>query len=287
VAAAARYGVGETVLRYVDDTRTVTVPGEGTEPRTIPTVIRYPVSAPGAVDVRGAQPAPGRFPLVVFAHGFAVTPGTYVALMRAWVQAGYVVAAPFFPLTNADAPGGPNESDLVNQPGDMSLVITRVLADSADGRGVLRGLVNPSRIAVAGHSDGASTALDTADDHVAPDRRVDAAIILSGADMPGMDSFPFAVGSPPVLAVQGTADTSNEPAATYRWFRLARPPKFLLTLVGAGHLWPYRTQPRLGIVERETIAFLDRYLRHLPGSRARMWAAGNVSGLARLTTHAP
>jgi dienelactone hydrolase len=286
-AAAGPYGVGEIVVRYVDDTRTVDWPGEGDVPRTIPTVIRYPVSAPGALDVWGAQPASGPFPLVVFAHGFAVTPGTYQALMRAWVQAGYIVAAPFFPLTNANAPGGPDESDLVNQPGDMSLVITRVLAASAQGHGVLAGLVNPSRIAVAGQSDGASTALDTADDHRAPDRRVDAAVILSGADLPGMDSFPFAVGSPPVLAVQGTADKSNLPVSTYRWFRLARSPKFLLTLVGAGHLSPYRTQPQLGIVQRETIAFLDRYLRHLPGARARMWAAGNVSRLARLTTHAP
>lgn len=286
-AASVRYGVGEIVVKYTDPHRTVWLPGNGHVRRTISTVIRYPTRAVGALDVRGAPPAPGPFPLIVFAHGFAVTPGTYRALLRAWVQAGYMVAAPLFPLTNAHAPGGPDESDLVNQPGDMRLVITRVLRDSAQRRGVLAHLVNPLRIAVAGQSDGGSTALDTADDHAARDRRVDAAIILSGAEMPGADSFPFAVGSPPVLAVQGSADTSNAPQSTYRWFALARPPKFLLTLLGAGHLHPYISQPQLGIVERETIAFLDRYLRHRPGARARMWDAGNVSGLAALFTRVP
>src|SRR5947209_4276972 len=274
--AAARYGVGELVARYIDHSRTVFLPGIGRVPRPLPTVIRYPVTPPGAVDVRGAAPAAGRFPLVVFAHGFAATPALYAALLRTWVRAGYVVAAPFFALTNAAAPGGPDESDLVNQPADMSVVITRVLAASARGHGRLRGVVNGAQIAVAGQSDGGSTALDSADDRVAPDRRVDAAIVLSGAEMPGRDSFPFPVGGPPLLAVQGTADTSNAPASTYHYFGLARPPKFLLRLFGAGHLTPYVSQPQLGIVERETLAFLDRYLTHRRGARARMWADGDA-----------
>jgi fermentation-respiration switch protein FrsA (DUF1100 family) len=103
--------------------------------------------------------------------------------------------------------------------------------------------------------------------------------------MPGRDSYLFAVGSPPLLAVQGTADTSNAPASTDRYFRLARPPKFLLHLLGAGHLRPYISQPQLGIVERETIAFLDRYLKHRRGARRRMWTVGSVRGLAVLSTH--
>jgi hypothetical protein len=61
---------------------------------------------------------------VIFGHGFAVTPGIYTPLLQYWARAGYVVAAPIFPLGNANAPGGPNESDLVNQPRDMSFVIT-------------------------------------------------------------------------------------------------------------------------------------------------------------------
>ena len=285
----APYGVGEIVVTYTDHTRTVVIPGRGRVPRTLATVIRYPIAGlPTATDVRGAAPASGRFPLIVFAHGFAVTPAIYAPLMRAWVRAGYVVAAPFFPLTRAGAPGGPDESDLVNQPGDMRFVISSVLAGAQRAHGLLFGLVDPSAIAVAGQSDGGSTALDAAYDRVARDRRIDAAVILSGAEMPGLDSFPFAAGSPPLLAVQGTADATNAPESTYRYFRLARAPKFLLRMLGVGHLGAYTTQqPQLSIVEHETVAFLDRYLKHLPGARARMWAAGAVARLALLTTHAP
>ena len=285
--APSNYGVGEIVVRYVDHSRTV-VFGQGKAvPRPLPTVIRYPIAASG-VDVRGAPPAHGAFPLIVFAHGFAATPGIYAALLRAWVRAGYVVAAPFFPLTNAGTPGGPDESDIVNQPRDVSFVITRILAASASEHGPLAGLVDPRRVAVAGQSDGGSTALDTAYDHAHRDRRLDAAIVLSGAEWPGRDSVAFAPRSPPLLAVQGTADSSNFPTSTYRYFHLARPPKFLLSLFGAGHLAPYTTeQPQLGIVERETIAFLDRYLKHLSGAARRMWSAGDVPGVAALATHAP
>ena len=288
-AAPAAYGVGEIVVTYTDPTRTVVIPGLGRAPRTLATAIRYPIAGPtSATDVRGAMPVSGRFPLVVFAHGFAVTPAIYAPLMRAWVRAGYIVAAPFFPLTRAGAPGGPDESDLINQPGDMRLVITSVLAASGHRSGVLAGLVNPSAIAVAGQSDGGSTALDAAYDRAARDPRIDAAVILSGADMPGLDSFPFAAGTPPLLAVQGTADPINAPESTYRYFRLARAPKFLLRMLGVGHLGAYTAQqPQLSIVERETVAFLDRYLKHLRGARARMWAAGDVARLAVLSTHAP
>ena len=83
-------------------------------------------------------PAPGPFPLIVFGHGFAVTPAPYAALLRAWARAGYVVAAPVFPLGNANAPGGPNERDLVNQPRDMSFVITRIWRPAAARSGSSR-----------------------------------------------------------------------------------------------------------------------------------------------------
>ena len=123
--------------------------------------------------------------------------------------AGYVVAAPVFPLENAAAPGGPNESDLINQPKDMSFVITRLLALNARRETVL-GKIDSSRIAVAGHSDGAETALAVAYDRRFRDPRVRAAIVLSGAALPGMGAFP--PSGPPLLAVQGTADPINAPS---------------------------------------------------------------------------
>ncbi len=259
--------------------------------RTLVTVIRYPaMGSPSRVDVRHARPAiaHGPFPLIVFAHGFDITPGPYRRLLQAWARAGYVVAAPIFPLTNANAPGGPQESDLVNQPRDMSFVISRMLGESAAPHGVLAGLISRRSVAVSGQSDGGSTALAVAYNSNFVDHRIRAAVILSGAEIPGVGGYNFPAPAPPLLAVQGTADTSNAPASTYGYFHLAPRPKFLLSLLGAGHLGPYTDeQPQLGIVQRETTAFLDRYLKHRHGSRARMWKVGDVPGAAQLGIHAP
>ena len=131
------------------------------------TLVLYPAQGrASAQDVLNAPPArdAGPYPLVVFGHGFAVTPGLYIPLLRAWARAGYVVAAPVFPLENANAPGGPNESDLPNQPADMSLVISRMRAAARATSGPLSRLVAPREIAVTGQSDGGDTALAVAYD---------------------------------------------------------------------------------------------------------------------------
>ncbi len=281
------FAVGEVVLTFTDNSRRVTSPGRGRVPRRLETVIRYPaLGDPSHIDIRGAPPASvdGPFPLIVFAHGFRATPDTYSRLLRAWARAGYVVAAPIFPLTNARAPGGANESDLVNQPKDMSFVISRMLVRNATGHGVLSGLIDPNQIAVAGHSDGGSTALAVAYNRHYVDHRIRATVILSGAEIPGVYGYDFPAPSPPLLAVQGTADTSNVPASTRAYFRIAPPPKFLLSLLGAGHGPPYISeQPQLGIVEHVTIAFFDAYLKGVSGALSRMWNAGDVSRVARLS----
>jgi predicted dienelactone hydrolase len=255
------------LFRFVDRSRTIRLPDGRRVPRSLETTVRYPATG-------------GPHPLIVFAHGFALTPATYSRLLRAWTQAGYVVAAPSFPLENADAPGGPNESDLVNQPRDVSFVISRLLVLNVRPSGVLEGRIDPSQIAVAGHSDGGVTALAVADDRRFRDRRVRAAIVMSGATLPGMGPFPRS--GPPLLAVQGTADTINAPATTADFFRLAGRPKFLLWLLGASHRSPYTDQePQLGIVEGVTVAFLDRYLKGRP-LRA-LDKAAQRPGLTRLT----
>ena len=194
------------------------------------------------------------------------------------------MTGPVFPLENAHAPGGPDESDLVNEPADMSFVITRVLAQSSSASGALAGLVDPARVAVAGQSDGGIAALAAAYGRRDTDPRVRAAIIPSGAEMPGVGGYRFPSAVRPLLAVQGTADTSNEPRFTYKFFALARRPKYLLRLLGAKHLPPYtREQPQLGIVERVTRAFLDGYLKANASSLTSLTALGDVPAIAALT----
>jgi predicted dienelactone hydrolase len=281
------YAVGERVITFVDPSRTVRFPGRPPEPRTLVTVVRYPTVGPASrVDVRNAplDRADGPFPLVVFGHGFAVTPAVYYRLLRAWAQAGYVVAAPVFPLENGHAPGGPDESDLINEPGDMSDVISGMLATSANPHGALAGAVDSREIAVSGQSDGGEAALAVAYDRQFLDARVRAAVILSGARIPGAKALWFPRGAPPLLATQGTADIINLPKFTYAFFGLARSPKYLLRLIGAPHLPPYTSeQPQLGIVERVSTEFLNRYLKADGSAAGQMTNDGDRGGMAVLT----
>jgi fermentation-respiration switch protein FrsA (DUF1100 family) len=285
-ARPAPSAVGLRVLRLVDTARTIRLPDGSVVPRTLRTYLRYPALGPaGATDLRNAPAAraSGPFPLIVFGHGFAVTPALYARLLQRWARAGYVVAAPVFPLGNANAPGGPNESDLVNQPADMRFVISQLLAASGAASGPLAGLIDSREIAVSGQSDGGDTALAAAYNRVDRDRRIRAAAILSGAEIPGVSGYAFPPGGPPLLAIQGTADTINTPAETSLFFERARRPKYLLRLLGAEHLPPYHDQqPQLGVVERVTIAFFDAYLEHRPGALRRLAVSGDVAGIAAL-----
>lgn len=273
-------------MRLVDPTRSVSFPDGTTGPRTLLTYVRYPALGPGtASDVLNAPPAraAGPFPLVVFGHGFAVTPELYSRLLRAWARAGYVVAAPAFPLENANAPGGPNESDLPNQPADMSVVISRMLTADHASSGPLSGLIATREIAVTGQSDGGDSALAVAYDPPYRDPRVGAAMILSGAEIPGIGGFQITSGGPPLLAVQGTADTINPPSATNAFYDGAAAPKYRLQLLGASHLPPYSSPERqAGVVQRVTVAFLDRYLKHITAAQQRLLSAGRVPRMSTL-----
>ncbi len=237
------------VLQLVDTSRTIRLPSGKRIPRPVTTWLWYPT--------RGNGP----WPLVVFGHGFASTPFGYRRLLRAWAAAGYLVAAPLFPLANANAPGGPDEDDIVNQPRDMSFAITQLIQASASPASPLYGLVDPARVAVAGHSDGAMTAFATTYERPWRDRRVRAALILSGAELGR--HIPLEPHAAPLLAVQGTDDRINEPIYSLRLYGAVGRPKFLLLLRRAGHLGPYTVPgPHLEAVERVSIAFLDRYLRN-------------------------
>jgi dienelactone hydrolase len=260
LAAPGSHTVGLRTFRLVDHTRYARYRTGAVRPRLLVTAVRYPLT--------GHAP----FPLVVFAHGFAVAPSAYAPLLDAWARAGYVVAAPLFPLERPAAPGGPDESDLGHEPADLRFVITRLLS------GPLRRLIDPHRIAVAGQSDGGVAALAAGLDAGLRDPRIDAAVILSGAQLPGARIAPALVR--PLLAVQGTGDTINHPANTSAFFAEARRPKFLLWLLGAPHLQPYTTDARYrAVVARATLAFLDHYLR---GAPLRPLLTAAPSGTARL-----
>jgi dipeptidyl aminopeptidase/acylaminoacyl peptidase len=222
----------------------------------------------------------GPYPLIVFAHGYDSSPAVYASLLDAWASAGYVVAAPAFPRALHGAPL--DEDDLANEPGDISFVIGRLLSAAA-GPGPLAGLIDTSRIGVAGHSDGGVAALGVGFNACCRDGRV-SAVMLGAADE---QTFPsgsyFPPGSPPMLVIQGDHDPINPPDDSRQLFAAGRTPKYLLWLLDAGHLEPFSTDAaHLAVVEAVTIAFFDRYLKGEAAGVRRM-QAGAVSGLATLT----
>ena len=269
-----RYAVAEQSLTIVDHSR----PGVG--PRVIPTVVRYPVIPAAAASDTLAR---GLFPLLVFAPGYRQCDRVYRILLREWASAGFVVAAVEFPRTNCHV-NAPDESDLVNQPGDVAGVIRQLVAISRRPHGALAGLVNPAEIAVAGHSDGGDTVAAVAANTCCRDRRVAAAIVLAGAEWPPLPGRYFARPAPPMLFVQGTADTWNPPAASMQLYRAdTAGPRYYLDLFGTDHFAPYEgggaPEP---IVARVTTDFLDRYLAGQRPAAAAMRRAGQVAGVAAL-----
>jgi dienelactone hydrolase len=277
-APAGGYQIGRMVQTFVDTRRPTPANGDapGQPTRTLVTTLLYPAT-------NGGPAAGGPFPLIVFGHGFTGSPAAYDPLLRTWVAAGYVVAAPAFPLSNHDAPGGPTQNDLPNQPGDVSFVITSVLA-LARAQGPLRGAIDPGRIAVAGHSMGASTTLGVFLNTCCRDERVAAAVVLSGNEIP-MPNGRFAAPDPtPVLFVHGDADDVVPYAAGRRAFADAVAPKYFVTLPGADHLGPYSGagDGAAGAVVRTTLDFFDRYLRGDAAGLARLRSDANVAGTASL-----
>jgi dienelactone hydrolase len=284
------YGLGFVQLDLVDPSRLVYPPHSGTSgpvPRQLDTGVWYPAAGPvGAGPVPGATPLrqAGPWPLVVFAPGYDVTYQPYLPLLEAWARAGYVVAAPVFPLTNPSTPGGPDESDLVNEPGDLAFVVGQLLARSAAPADPLHGTLDPARVAVAGQSDGAIAALAVAYDTCCRDPAVRAALVFAGEEeVLGPGSY-FAAGGPPLLAAQGTADTINPPAYSYQLYQDAPHPKYLLVLEGADHLGPFSDSPAYEpIVARTSTDFLDAYLDGDQAALARLATDASPPSLARLS----
>jgi len=277
VGTPGRYVVAQTVLALVDRSRV------GLGPRALPTVVRYPVIPPAGGGSRAL--ARGLFPLVVFAPGYLQCEGSYSALLGSWASAGYVVAAVDFPRTSCHA-SDPDEDDLSNQPADLTAVIRGVLAVSGAPRGPLAGLVNPAEIGVAGHSDGGDTVAAVAAGSCCADPAVRAAIVLAGAEWPPLGGAYFARPSPPVLFVQGDADTVNVPQDSIAMYEADRAgPRFYLDLLGAGHIPPYAGgRPPEPVVARVTLQFLNRYLDGQAGAGAAMARAGNLTGIAALVS---
>jgi dienelactone hydrolase len=262
------YPVGERTVTFVDRTRpTAADPSRGLPAhpdRTLVTTVLYPaagttskVSARAGSPTVGAAPAAGSFPLVEFSHGVTATGPEYVGVLKQWAREGYVVAAPTFPLTS-----GPDASivDYVNQPADVSFVITSMTQLAADPSDPLFGRVAPDCTAIAGHSLGAITTLDTVYNSCCVEPRAKAAIEISGGLLPiGGGTFTHA---PPVplLLLHGDHDTTVPIAASQQAFATLTGFRWFVTFHGAGHVGLF-LPPWGAVVQDAVVSFLNYQLK--------------------------
>jgi len=263
---SAPFGVGVARCTFVDHTRNVlnysTTPTSVlSNVRKLVTEIRYP-TLPVAGEpnpINGAEPVAkiGGYPMIVFAHGYDVTPETFAPLLDAWVRAGFVVAAPFFPDENrfavAAQHGANTEDDIRNEPADMTFVTRAILQASAGqspGCSVANGLVNASELGLAGHSDGATAvgllAFARGDNlqgvsyaSLRAGLAYRAVVVMSGQE-DGAQSYAAPARHPAFLVIQSAADQCNPIRNGVKLYGdIAQSNKWFLELHRAHHLPPF------------------------------------------------
>ncbi len=253
------------VETFVDHTRST--PAHNGEPalpsRTLTTSIWYPAAIRASASPESNAPPDtggGPYPLIVFSHGLGTVPRQYESLLSKWAAAGFVVAAPKYPLTSLGTPGGVDTADVYSQPGDVSFVISMMLLASAADSGPLSGMISPNEVGVAGHSEGAITTLGFLNT-CCRDPRVKATAVFSGDPELYPGGHYVFDGQPPMLVVHGTKDGFLPYGQMVSVFNKQKGPKVLLSLIGANHGdWIQPRSKWFTSVARTSTDFFRRYL---------------------------
>jgi predicted dienelactone hydrolase len=179
-----------------------------------------------------AATTPGKYPLVVFSHGFAGYPEQSVSLTTHLASWGFVVVAPDHVERSLDgllgtaASGVPRQTDLQVLQASLDLAVK-----TSGAPGVLHGLVDPTRVVAAGHSAGAGAAYEFA----SADARVKAWISYSvglGGEGARVPRAPVKPG----MVMLGTTDGIIPKAASEKVYAGMHAPKYLGEIPRAGHL---------------------------------------------------
>ena len=273
-----------TIGTYQVATTTIDVvePTDAAGTRSLPTTVWFPVTR--SRNRPGAGRLPDPRPLLVFSQGYDVPVSAFGTMIEDWASAGFVVAGPTYPRTDASDRAGLDEKDIVNHPADLRAVIASVLAQDRERGSALWGLLDAGEIGLVGHSDGGDVSLAVADNTCCNDPRIKAVAVLSGAELAAFGGSYFGGHHVPLLVVQGGADTVNPPGCSVEIYDAAPAPKFYLDLVGAGHLPPYLDAGTdQQAVARVTTDFFDAELAGQAAAGPAMVADGTLPGLAQLT----
>ena len=191
-------------------------------------------------------------------HGIRILPGP----SSVWLDAtGTRLPVPLFPGFDTL---GTLEHIMSTGHDHTWFVTTQVLDLSASGSGVLGNLVDPQRIAVAGHSDGGYVSFGDGFQPLRLDPRVRAVVSYAA-------SFAYAGLYQPngraILHVHSDTDEYNPYDEAVAWDAAnLQDPKTVMTMVNGTHLAPYTdpSDPHFATLVDVTIGFLDMYLKGHP-----------------------
>jgi predicted dienelactone hydrolase len=254
------YGVGETTLTLPTDHAAVEVWFPATaasvagQPEAtydvsewLPPAIKkllpagFTVTYPSG-GVRGVAAAPGRFPLVVFSHGYSGFRDQSTFLTARLASWGFVVAAPDHDSRDlTEVLGGAAATGETKKTTDVrDLEATIALMRSEDRQpansGVFHGHIDTSLVGAVGHSSGAEAVEALA----AADRHVTTFIGLAGATVGSFGQTKHGPASvvphQPGMLMVGTSDhVVDEPGIVNAYQRM-HTPKRLVLVAHAGHL---------------------------------------------------
>ena len=191
-----------------------------------------PLYTTNAYENAPAATSPGKYPLVIFSHGFAGFPEQSVSLTTHLATWGFVVAAPDHVERSLDGLLG-TAAVGVTKTTDLAVLqaTTDLVVHASAGSGILAGLVDPARIVTAGHSAGAGAAYRFA----SADPRVKAWISYA-VGFGGQAGPAPPAPKKPGMVMLGTTDGIIAPTASEHVYAGMHTPKYLVKIGGAGHL---------------------------------------------------
>ncbi|MHB8219167.1 MAG: alpha/beta hydrolase family protein [Acidimicrobiales bacterium] len=186
---------------------------------------------------RGLPVASGRFPLVLFSHGFAGFRDQSTFLTSRLATWGFVVAAPDYLATDLTAVlGGHLAASTTADVREGEAAIALMVHENARHVGPWSGHLDLSRVAAIGHSLGGEVSEQLA----SIDPEVTTFVGMAGASVGGFAGHQAGVigqvPHKPGMLMVGTKDQVASPAGIAKAYHDLRPPKRLVTLEGAGHL---------------------------------------------------
>jgi dienelactone hydrolase len=186
---------------------------------------------------RGVPVAAGRFPMVMFTHGYSGFRDQSTFLTSRLATWGFVVAAPDLPDNDLTAVlSGSSSQGIGADIAEQQQTITLMANENGDSAGMFGGHIDTGRVAAIGHSLGGAVSEGLA----AADPRVTTFIGMAGATV---GSFGQSTSGPasevpnkPGMLMVGTADQVASPASIAKAFTSMTTPKRLVTLHNFGHL---------------------------------------------------